>query len=158
MLTVGHGAGVNTLCVLCVFFVLPICADAQDNPPPPPPAWTTSVDGQAFVTFNRQGGSRGHTELRSQNWLMGMASHPLGSGTLTLSGMVTAEPLTVGLAGYSEIGQVGEAYHGLQVTDHQHPHDLLMQAAAAWRLPITDRTAVTLAAAPVGEAASCRHA
>jgi hypothetical protein len=153
MLTVGHGAGVYTLCVLGVFFVLPTCADAQDNPPPPPPAWTTSVDGQAFVTFNRQGGSRGHTELRSQNWLMAMASRPLGSGTLTLSGMVTAEPLTVGLAGYSEIGQVGEAYHGLQVTDHQHPHDLLMQAAAAWRLPITDRTAVTFAAAPVGEAA-----
>ena len=50
MLTVGHGAGVYTLCVLGVIFVLPTCADAQDNPPPPPPAWTTSVDGQAFVT------------------------------------------------------------------------------------------------------------
>jgi hypothetical protein len=76
----------------------------------------------------------------------------MGPGTLTLSGMLTAEPLTVGRAGYSELGQVGEAYHGLQVTDHQHPHDLLMQAAAAWRVPITNRTAVTLSAGPVGEA------
>ena len=136
-----------------LFVLSPIYADSQDNPPPPPPGWTTSVDGQAFITFNRQGGPRGNTELRSQNWLMGMATRPLGAGTLTLSGMVTAEPLTVGLAGYSEIGQVGEAYHGLQVTDHQHPHDLLMQVAAAWRVPIADRTAVTLAAGPVGEAA-----
>lgn len=111
------------------------------------------MDGQAFITFNRQGGPRGDTELRSQNWLMGMATRPLGVGTLTLSGMVTAEPLTVGLAGYSEILQEGEAYHGLQVTDHQHPHDLLMQAAATWRVSITDRTTVTIAAGPVGEAA-----
>jgi len=138
------------LCVLGLFVLWPKCADSQDNPPP---GWTTSVDGQAFITFNRQGGPRGDAELRSQNWLMGMATRPLGAGTLTLSGMATVEPLTVGLAGYSEIGQVGEAYHRLQVTDHQHPHDLLMQAAAAWRVPITDRTAVTLAAGPVGEVA-----
>jgi hypothetical protein len=84
---------------------------------------------------------------------MGMATRPLGVGTLTLSGMLTVEPLTVGPAGYSEIFQVGEAYRGLQVTDHQHPHDLLMQAAGVWRVPITNRTTMTLAAAPVGEAA-----
>src|SRR5471032_1568934 len=123
----------RVLCVLGLFVLGPVCAAAQDNPPAPPsppPAWTTGVDGQAFVTFNRQGGPRGVTQVRSQNWLMGMATRPLGVGTLTLSGMGTAEPLTVGLAGYSELGQVGEAYHGLQVTDHQHPHDLLMQAAA----------------------------
>jgi hypothetical protein len=82
-----------------------------------------------------------------------MATRRLGGGTLTLSGMLSAEPLTVGLAGYSEILQEGEAYHGLQVTDRQHPHDLLMQAAAAWHMPITERTTVTFAAAPVGEAA-----
>jgi hypothetical protein len=128
----------------------PISAAPQENPSP---AWTTSVDGQAFVTFNRQGGARGDTELRSQNWLMGMATRPLGVGLLTLTGMVTAEPLTVGLAGYSEILQEGEAFHGLQVTDHQHPHDLLTQAAAMWRIPITDQTTLTLASGPAGEAA-----
>jgi hypothetical protein len=84
---------------------------------------------------------------------MGMAMRPLGGGTLTLSGMVTVEPLTVGPARYSELFQEGEAYHGRQLTDHQHPHDLLMQAAVAWRWPITDRTAVTIAGGPVGEAA-----
>ena len=116
-------------------------------------AWTTSFDGQLFATFNRQGGSRGDTEFGSQNWLMGMGSHPLGRGMFTISAMLSAEPLTVGLGGYSEIFQEGEAYHGLQVTDHQHPHDLLMQLAGSWRLPITAETSFTIAVAPVGEAA-----
>jgi hypothetical protein len=135
--------------LLSLLIARPLCAGQQDDRPA---AWNTAWDGQAFVTFNRQGGSRGETEVRSQNWLMGMAARPLGLGTLTLSGMVSAEPLTVGLAGYSEILQEGEAYHGLQVTDHQHPHDLLMQAAAAWRVPVGERTALTFAAAPAGEA------
>jgi hypothetical protein len=126
---------------------------APGDDPAPMPTWMTSFDGQLFATFNRQGGPRGDTEFRSQNWLMGMASRPLGAGMFTVSGMVTAEPLTVGLAGYSEILQEGEAYQGRQITDHQHPHDLLMQLAAAWRVPITDRTSLTIVAAPVGEAA-----
>jgi hypothetical protein len=67
--------------------------------------------------------------------------------------MVTAEPLTVGLGGYAELFQEGEAYHGLQLTDHQHPHDVLMQLAAGWRVPVTDRTTVSIVGGPAGEAA-----
>ena len=153
------------ICLLCLVGLLAgrlVGAAPQDESPqqsqPPEssvamPAWTTSFDGQLFATFNRQGGTRGDTELRSQNWLMGMASRPLATGTLTLSGMVTAEPLTVGPAGYSEIFQEGETYRGRQITDHQHPHDLLMQLAAAWRVPVTNRTSLTIVAGPVGEAA-----
>ncbi|HWF83554.1 MAG TPA: hypothetical protein VG222_01835 [Vicinamibacterales bacterium] len=149
---------VSVLCIVCLLAARLVRASQNETPPPPAsgdaaPTWTTSVDGQLFATFNRQGGSRGDTEFRSQNWFMGMAGRPLPVGTLTLSGMITAEPLTVGLAGYSEILQEGEAYHGLQITDHQHPHDLLMQLAAAWRAPLSDRTTFTLAGSPVGEAA-----
>jgi hypothetical protein len=149
-------------CVIALLAVRPLAAAPQVNDARAAtdtsqsamaPTWTTSFDGQLFATFNRQGGTRGDTEFRSQNWLMGMASRPLGAGTFTLSGMVTAEPLTVGLAGYSEILQEGEAYHGRQITDHQHPHDLLMQLAAGWRFPVSDRTSVTVFAGPVGEAA-----
>jgi hypothetical protein len=149
--TAGPHARVATLAVAVVLASASLCGAQQANSEAT--SWAIAFDGQAFITFNRQGGSRGETQLRSQNWFMGMAMRPLGSGTLTLTGMVSAEPLTVGLAGYSEILQEGEAYHGLQVTDHQHPHDLLMQAAAAWQIPIADRTALTLVAAPVGEAA-----
>jgi hypothetical protein len=147
------------LCLVGLLLAWPGRAAAAGDPPDASAResaasiWTTSFDGQLFATFNRQGGSRGDAEFRSQNWLMGMASRPLGAGMFTVSGMATAEPLTVGLAGYSEILQEGEAYQGRQVTDHQHPHDLIMQAVAAWRVPITDRTTFTLVAGPVGEAA-----
>jgi hypothetical protein len=147
------------MCLVAVLTAWPALAFAgEDDPQAPtvpaaPPTWITSFDGQLFATFNRQGGPRGETELRSTNWLMGMASRPLRRGTFTISGMVTGEPLTVGLAGYSEILQEGEAYHGRQITDHQHPHDLLMQLTAAWRIRLTDETVFTVVAGPVGEAA-----
>src|SRR4051812_5459761 len=68
-----------------------------------PATWTLDVDGALFATFNHQGGTRGETEFRSQNWLMLMGARRVGSTRLTLSAMFTAEPLTVGSAGYSEI-------------------------------------------------------
>ena len=116
-------------------------------------AWRLHLDGTLFGTLNFQGGKRGETDVRSQNWLMVMGMHPLGSGVLTLSGMFTAEPFTVGQPGYSEIFQEGESYRGLQITDHQHPHDLFMQLSAAWRVPVGRGVHLTLAGAPVGEAA-----
>jgi hypothetical protein len=115
--------------------------------------WHSTFDGMAFVTFNAQGGARGKTEVRSQNWIMGMVSRETGRATLGITTMVGAEPLTVGAAGYSEIFQEGEAYHGLQITDRQHPHDLLMQLSAAWRRQIAPATSITISGGPVGEAA-----
>jgi hypothetical protein len=139
---------------ISVVFALLVVSQAHAAPQEQTPSsWTADVDGAAFITFDEQGGPRGDTQLRSQNWLMGMATHPLGAGTLTLSGMVSAEPLTIGPAGYSQLFQEGEAYRGRQLTDHQHPHDLLMQAAAVWRWPVTPRTVFTIAGGPVGEAA-----
>jgi hypothetical protein len=67
--------------------------------------------------------------------------------------MFSAEPLTVGQPGYSEIFQEGESYHGVQITDHQHPHDLFMQLSASWSVSLGTRGRLTLAGAPVGEPA-----
>jgi hypothetical protein len=128
-------------------------ADSSASDPATPRGWSFSADGVLFGTYDRQGGRRGDTEFRSQNWLMVMGSHPLGRGTFTSTGMLTAEPLTVGPAGYSEIFQEGEAYHNLQVTDRQHPHNLLMQLSASWRVRLGDHWSFTLAGGPVGEAA-----
>jgi hypothetical protein len=122
------------------------------SPAPSAATWTLHVDGQLFATFNRQGGRRGDREFRSQNWLMVMGTRRLGAGIFTATGMLSAEPLTVGSAGYSEIFQEGEAYRGLQVTDHQHPHDLFAQLSAAWRIPIGNQTSFTIAGGPRGEA------
>jgi hypothetical protein len=120
---------------------------------PTPDRWSLGLDGVVFGTFNQQGGTRGDREFVSQNWMMGMANRRLGRGRLTLTGMVSAEPVTAPNPGYSEIFQQGEAYRGLQITDHQHPHDLFMQLSAAWRVPLGSRFGLTLAGGPRGEAA-----
>ncbi|HEY7172615.1 MAG TPA: hypothetical protein VH417_17300 [Vicinamibacterales bacterium] len=124
--------------------------DAAGSTPHP---WMFMYDGVLYGTYNNQGGARGGEELISTNWVMGMASRTAGPGQLTLVGMMSAEPATVGPEGYRELFQVGESYHFLPIIDHQHPHDLLMQAAAVWRLPLDDRTHITFAGAPVGEPA-----
>ena len=116
-------------------------------------SWTLAWDGVLFGVFNNQGGSRGDTEFRSLNWMMATATRPLGAGTFGATGMISMEPLTAPGRGYSEIFQVGEAYQGLQITDHQHPHDFFMQLAASWSLPLGARSRLTFVGAPVGEPA-----
>ena len=109
-------------------------------------------DGTVFVTFNRQATPKGATELGSQNWWMGMASRAAGHGILTVRGMLSLEPLTLGGNGYSEIFQTGETYNNEPLANRQHPHDFAMQLTAAWRLPLSHRTSITVAGGPVGEA------
>ncbi len=115
--------------------------------------WTVMSDGVLFATFNHQGSDRGGTEFKSTNWWMTMASRDVGPGRLTLTGMLSLDALTATPQGYRLIFQAGEAYHGQAIVDRQHPHDFLMQAAAIWRVPVNDSTAVTVAGAPVGEPA-----
>ncbi len=116
------------------------------------PSWRFMQDGVVFLTFNRQARPRGDTEFVSQNWWMGMGRRAVGRGTLTLTSMLSLEPATVGSGGYSEIFQTGEAFQGRAITDRQHPHDLAMQLAGVWRVPISDRTGFTIAGGPAGEA------
>jgi hypothetical protein len=142
-----------------VIFVLWIgvgVASAQEPQPSqtlPPASWHVSFDGVLFATFDRQGGLRGETAFTSQNWLMAMAARPVKRGTVTLTAMLSAEPLTIGAAGYPQVFQQGEAYHSLQITDHQHPHDLFMRLSAAWRRPLGAHTGISVSGGPVGDAA-----
>jgi hypothetical protein len=134
-------------------------AGAQDVDPhaghaaPSSSPWMLMTDGVIFGIFNHQGTDRGGTEFKSTNWWMGMAARPAGPGQLTLIGMLSLDPLTATARGYREIFQAGEAYKGSPVVDRQHPHDFLMQAAAVYRIPLNDRTGLTIAGAPVGEPA-----
>ncbi len=82
-----------------------------------------------------------------------MASRKLGSGTLTLNGMFSLDPATVGKSGYAEIFQVGETLDGRPLIDRQHPHDVFMQLAGVWRIPLNDTTGFTIAGGPAGEPA-----
>jgi hypothetical protein len=118
-----------------------------------PAGWQFMQDGVLFAEFNHQGGRRGGNELVAPNWWMGMATRKVRSSQLTLIGMLSLDPATVGKSGYREIFQVGEALNGRPLIDRQHPHDLFMQLAAVWRTPVTDSTGVTLAGGLAGEPA-----
>ena len=148
-------------------FLLSDAARAQ-GPPPPSDAgqhqhmqmnmpmddgWQFMQDGIVFAEFNRQGGPRGGNELVVPNWWMGMATRKTSRGQLTFTGMLSLDPATVGKDGYREIFQSGEALNGRPLVDRQHPHDLFMQLAAVWRMPLTESTGFTLAGGPAGEPA-----
>jgi hypothetical protein len=115
--------------------------------------WTFSQDGIVYGLFNHQGGPRGGDEFKVPNWWMGMWSHSGGKRELTLTAMLSLDPGTVGERGYRELFQVGESVDGRALVDRQHPHDLFMQLAAVWRVPLNERTTFTIAGAPAGEPA-----
>jgi hypothetical protein len=115
--------------------------------------WQFMQDGIVFAEFNHQGGPRGGNEFVVPNWWMGMATRKTSRGQLTFTGMLSLDPTTVGKGGYREIFQSGEALNGRPLIDRQHPHDLLMQLAAVWRMPVTESTGFTLAGGPAGEPA-----
>lgn len=114
--------------------------------------WHLMQDGSLYLLYNRQGGPRGGSEFKAPNWWMGMASRAAGRGQLTLTGMLSLDPATVGTKGYREIFQVGEALDDRPLIDRQHPHDLFMQLSAAWRTELRG-TGLTVAGGPAGEPA-----
>jgi hypothetical protein len=115
--------------------------------------WQFMQDGIVFAEFNHQGGPRGGNEFVVPNWWMGMATRKTSRGQLTFTGMLSLDPATVGKDGYREIFQSGEALNGRPLIDRQHPHDLFMQLAAVWRMPVNQSTGFTLAGGPAGEPA-----
>jgi hypothetical protein len=115
--------------------------------------WQFMQDGIVFAEFNRQGGPRGGNEFVVPNWWMGMATRETSRGRLAFTSMLSLDPATVGKAGYREIFQAGESLNGRPLIDRQHPHDLFMQLAAVWHVPINTSSGFTLAGAPVGEPA-----
>lgn len=149
----------RTSVCLCFLILAAAGAKAQDADPhamhqaDQASPWMVMTDGVLFGTFNHQGTSRGGTEFKSTNWWMGMATRNAGPGQLTLTGMLSLDPLTATGRGYRELFQAGEAYKGAPVVDRQHPHDLLMQAALVYRIPLNGTTGFTVSAAPVGEPA-----
>jgi hypothetical protein len=115
--------------------------------------WQFMQDGIVFAEFNHQGGPRGGNEFVVPNWWMGMATRKTSRGQLTFTSMLSLDAATVGKDGYREIFQAGEALNGRPLINRQHPHDLFMQLAAVWRIPVTTSTGFTLAGGPVGEPA-----
>lgn len=115
--------------------------------------WMIAAHGDLKIGFNHQGGPRGVNKAESQNWFMLMAERPAGGGRLMLRGMVSAEPLTAPRRGFPELFQTGETFNGRPIIDAQHPHDLFMELAAQYTLPLSETVSINLYGGPVGEPA-----
>ncbi|HEY1303858.1 MAG TPA: hypothetical protein VGF24_09945 [Vicinamibacterales bacterium] len=117
--------------------------------------WELMVHGNIFVQFISDFGTEHHGghQPGSINWIMGMATRPLGSGRLTLRSMISAEPWTIRGCGYPNLLASGEICNGDNIHDLQHPHDLFMDVSAKYDGPLTNRLRWELYGGPAGEPA-----
>jgi len=115
--------------------------------------WDLMFHGVVFLTYNQQGGPRGEGKAESVNYLMLMEQHRLGSGTLLLREMFSAESLTSPHPGFPELFQTGETYHGQPLVDHQHPHNVFAELAALYTVPVHEKVTWLLYGGPSAEPA-----
>lgn len=115
--------------------------------------WHFMLHDNLFVGWDAFSGERGVARMVGIGWVMGMATHELGPGELTLRAMLSPEPATVGEGGYPLVLQTGESKDGEPLHDRQHPHDLFMELALSWTAALGEDVGVQLYVAPSGEPA-----
>jgi hypothetical protein len=115
--------------------------------------WLTMLHGYLDALYDDQGGPRGTTASTSTSMLMFMARRQLADGAFGLHLMISAEP-TMGASGYPLLLQTGETANGsVPLIDRQHPHNLLMEAAATYSRDLTAASSVFIYVGPAGEPA-----
>ncbi|MDE2137591.1 MAG: hypothetical protein KGJ68_09155 [Gammaproteobacteria bacterium] len=115
--------------------------------------WMAMLHGFIDGTYDEQGGPRGATQSFSSSMLMLMARRELGDGAFGLRLMISSDPL-MGASGYPLLFQTGETADGrVPLIDRQHPHNLLMEAAATYSRELSAASSVFLYAGPAGEPA-----
>ena len=115
--------------------------------------WSFMAHGAVYGIYDKQGGNRGAEKGYSSNMGMFMGTHPLGDGTLGFRTMVSLDPF-MGKSGYPELLQTGETANGQdELVDRQHPHDLFMELALTYSLPITKESSIFLYGGLPGEPA-----
>lgn len=98
--------------------------------------WSAMLHGYINGVDDNQGGPRGGDKSFSESMLMGMVQKQVGIGTLTLRTMLSLDPL-MGKSGYPLLLQTGETANGVTpLIDRQHPHNLSMELAGIYSVPI----------------------
>ena len=121
--------------------------------------WIWATDANVFAGYNyQQRLFADFAAIESQNWFMLSGSRRAGRGRLTVTGMLSLEPLTIGrlvyagdggmdrvyafsttgervpFGGSPQLFQTGESYQQVPFTNVQHPHDLVMGLGATYRV------------------------
>jgi hypothetical protein len=158
--------------ILVLFSLLPTRVAAQDQPPAPMPpehhheaaptsdtGWSWATDANVFAGYNYQERLfADFAAIESQNWFMLAGTHNAGPGRLTVTGMLSLEPLTIGrlvyagdggmarvyaisptgqrvpFGGSPQIFQTGESWQSVPLVNIQHPHDLIMGLGVTYRI------------------------
>jgi hypothetical protein len=115
--------------------------------------WMLMLHGVVFVAGQQQSGPRGADKVFSTNWVMGMAQHDAGHGTVTLRAMLSLEPATISERRYPELFQVGETAFGRPIVDGQHPHNFFMELAGIYDVHLGEHALLSFYAAPEGDPA-----
>lgn len=116
-------------------------------------SWMTMLHGYADAIYDGQGGRRGASQAFSTSMLMLMGRRELEGAAFGVRLMLSAEPL-MGASGYPLLFQTGETADGrVPLIDRQHPHNLLMEAAATYSRDFADGSSAFLYAGPAGEPA-----
>ena len=98
--------------------------------------WSTMLHGFISGVYDHQAGPRGDDKSFSESMFMAMGQKQLGIGTLTLRSMLSLDPL-MGKSGYPLLLQTGETANGFTpLVDRQHPHDLFMELAGIYSIPV----------------------
>jgi hypothetical protein len=158
---------IQFIVVLVAVAGLSASAAAQDHdhahmaPAPADASWTWTTDANVIVGYNYQ--QRLFADFwawESQNWAMLSGERAAGPGKLTVHGMLSLEPWTIGrfvyaqgvnggaqrltavnadgnhvpIGGSPQTYQTGESYLGSPLINYQHPHDLFMGLGATYRI------------------------
>jgi hypothetical protein len=127
--------------------------------PMPDEGWSWATDASVFVGYNyQQRRFADFAAVESQNWFMLDGSRKAGAGRVTVTGMISLEPFTIGrlvyagdsgmarvyassptgarvpFGGSPQLFQTGESYQGVPYVNVQHPHDLVMELGVTYRI------------------------
>ena len=122
-------------------------APAQEDPAPAehhhehgapadaPAAWTWTPDANVFFGYNyQQLKFADFSATESQNWLMLAGQRTQGPHRFEIGGMLSLEPFTMRALGSPQLFQTGESYQQTPLVNNQHPHDLVMELGATYRV------------------------
>jgi len=111
------------------------------------------LHGAANAQFDHQNGFRGDQKFGLIDWEMLMAARPLAGGLFRINAMTSLEAAVDGKQGYPELVQTGGVYRRTRLVNYQHPHNLVMEAAALYDHSLTSWLAGGVYVAAVGEPA-----
>jgi hypothetical protein len=97
---------------------------------------------------------RGDSDTFAESMAMLMAHRQLAGGTFGVRAMLSLDPALIGKKGYPLLFQTGETANGeVPLVDRQHPHDLFMELAASYSIPLGEHHSAFVYAGLPGEPA-----